>query len=72
MTYAGRSCAPLPRKSGISQRGTLTHADKFHAAPCDARNHNVKRRGAHPEVHYPVAIEEIYAVARWLAQGAHG
>jgi acetyl esterase/lipase len=25
-----------------------------------------------PEVHYPVAIEEIYAVARWLAQGAHG
>jgi acetyl esterase/lipase len=25
-----------------------------------------------PEVKYPVAIEEIYAVARWLAQGAHG
>jgi acetyl esterase/lipase len=25
-----------------------------------------------PEVHYPVAVEEIYAVARWLAQGAHG
>lgn len=25
-----------------------------------------------PEARYPVAIEEIYAVARWLAQGAHG
>jgi acetyl esterase/lipase len=25
-----------------------------------------------PEVRYPVAVEEIYAVARWLAQGAHG
>src|SRR5580698_4585098 len=25
-----------------------------------------------PEVHYPVAVEEIYAVARWLAEGAAG
>jgi acetyl esterase len=25
-----------------------------------------------PEVRYPVALEECYAVARWLAQGAHG
>ena len=25
-----------------------------------------------PEVRYPVAIEEIYAVARWLAEGAQG
>ena len=25
-----------------------------------------------PEVHYPVAVEEIYAVARWLAEGAQG
>ena len=25
-----------------------------------------------PEVRYPVAVEEIYSVARWLAQGAHG
>lgn len=25
-----------------------------------------------PEVHYPVAVEEIYAVAKWLAEGAAG